>query len=179
MSPRRGSTAGGTRLTVSGSGLDLLGVDAAVSIGGVLCDDVVVAAGGAELSCTTGAPPAGNTTRPAPSGGGMAAGGHAHHGAAPVSTHNEGHAHHGGGGGGDDNVHAAPLGPHVVSVVGETGAARHVPPAAMYEYADLWSRDSTWGGCAGCAPVEGDSVYIPAGNVVIMVRRCRLTSHHV
>ena len=36
---------------------------------------------------------------------------------------------------------------------------------ATYEYIDLWSRDTTWGG--GPAPVEGDSVWIQPGQKIL------------
>ena len=42
-----------------------------------------------------------------------------------------------------------------------------------YQYVDLWSRRSTWGG--NLPPVDGDSVYIPAGtNVMLDVSPPRL-----
>lgn len=35
-----------------------------------------------------------------------------------------------------------------------------------YQYVDLWSRRSTWGG--NLPPIDGDSVYIPAGATVML-----------
>ncbi len=36
----------------------------------------------------------------------------------------------------------------------------------LYEYVDLWSRASTWGG--GPLPVGGDSIVIPANTTVLL-----------
>ena len=38
--------------------------------------------------------------------------------------------------------------------------------SSSYQYVDLWSRRSTWGG--NTPPVEGDAVFIPAGTTVVL-----------
>lgn len=37
-----------------------------------------------------------------------------------------------------------------------------------YEYIDLWSSRTTWGGSIDNIPIEGDSVFIPSGNRVLL-----------
>ncbi|PNH07881.1 Fibrocystin-L [Tetrabaena socialis] len=57
-----------------------------------------------------------------------------------------------------------PLGPRpvLVAVAGRGLAAS----TATYEYVDLWSRQTTWGG--GPPPVEGSLAYIPANTTVLL-----------
>ncbi|PNH07097.1 Fibrocystin-L [Tetrabaena socialis] len=57
-----------------------------------------------------------------------------------------------------------PLGPSpvLVAVAGRGLAAS----TATYEYVDLWSRQTTWGG--GPPPVEGSLAYIPANTTVLL-----------
>ena len=126
VSPHRGSTEGGTVVTLTGPGL---GAATAVRLGDTPCTDVQ--SGGADsVSCVSGDP------SPAPRG--------------KVAVR------------------------VTVPGLGEALAAP-VPggPPTEYEYVDLWSRSSTWGGAA--PPVEGDSVHIPAGfNVLLDVSPPRL-----
>lgn len=67
----------------------------------------------------------------------------------------------------------APLPVHVTFPVGLAS----VVPGIDYQYVDLWSRRSTWGG--GPLPAEGDSVVIPNGTTVVLdVPRGRLPQLH-
>jgi len=120
--PARGSTAGGTRVTVAGARLEGGGGEATVSIGGVPC--AVEQASASSIVCLTGAP------------------------------------------------QDKPQGPRAVEVL-VPGWGRAVPAggggtAAEYEYVDLWSRASTWGGDAAGIPTEGDTVVIPRGTTVLL-----------
>jgi hypothetical protein len=55
-------------------------------------------------------------------------------------------------------------GPVLLTVAGVGTAAADA--AATYEYVDLWSRNTTWGG--GPAPLAGDSVWIPPGQTLVL-----------
>ncbi len=65
-----------------------------------------------------------------------------------------------------------PLGPLPVTITfADRGSALPVnstpgTPQISYEFVDLWSRRTTWGG--GDPPIEGDSVLIPAGTTVLL-----------
>ena len=60
VNPQKGSTTGGTRVTVTGSGFGSAASDVIVLIGDVVCD--VVSVNISEIVCITGANPAGNQT---------------------------------------------------------------------------------------------------------------------
>jgi hypothetical protein len=47
-----------------------------------------------------------------------------------------------------------------------TAGAAGTSSAVSYQYVDLWSRRTTWGG--GDPPVEGDMVLVPAGTTVLL-----------
>ncbi|EFJ47176.1 hypothetical protein VOLCADRAFT_92353 [Volvox carteri f. nagariensis] len=113
--PARGSTEGGTPVTITGADFRT-GVSTTVSIGDVACQSVVVVNSTA-ITCTTGKPP--------------------------------------------NSILRVPL-PVTVLQQGR-GYARS---SAQYQYIDVWSRNSTWGG--GPLPGYEDSVVIPAGVTVLL-----------
>ena len=126
ISPARGSTEGGTRVTIDGSGFggaSTTKANVSVSIAGIPCNvtSLTHTSNGSRLSCTTG-----------------------RHGATSA---------------------AAPgVGAVDLFIDGLGGAA--AATAAAYQYVDLWSSRTTWGGAA--PPVLGDSVSIPDGQHVLL-----------
>eukprot|EP00798_Chlamydomonas_sp_ICE-L_P008885 gene8886-3764_t len=126
ISPVRGSSAGGTAITITGSGF-IAAVAAsssgfampAVTIGSYTCGDVTVV-DDTTITCVTSHP-------------GI----------------------------------PKPLGPLPVLILFDgIGYADVTTVGMVYEYVDLWSRRTTWGG--GDPPVEGDLVGIPAGTTVLL-----------
>ncbi|KXZ54727.1 hypothetical protein GPECTOR_4g796 [Gonium pectorale] len=115
ITPARGSTEGGTPVTITGLGF-AIGVATTVTIGQTPCSSVVVVSS-TSITCTTGKPPSDVLRSPL-----------------PVTVFQEGR----GNGRGSVN----------------------------YQYIDLWSRNSTWGG--GPLPGFEDSVVIPAGITVLL-----------
>eukprot|EP00898_Chlorokybus_atmophyticus_P004648 jgi/Chlat1/5184/Chrsp33S05041 len=59
----------------------------------------------------------------------------------------------------------APVEPSIVVTRVGVGSAA-IDPTAVYRYIDRWSAPSTWGGEA--PPGEGDSVYVPAGQNILL-----------
>jgi hypothetical protein len=117
VSPARGSTEGGTAITITGTGFDTLGTTTTtVAIGSVACGSVSVV-NAATITCVAGAPPSDNKRLPL---------------AVTVSQSTR-------------------------------GLARG---SVTYQYIDLWSRSSTWGG--GSLPTAGALVEIPAGLTVLL-----------
>ena len=128
VAPRRGSTAGGTRLTISVSGLPASITPSAVTvaIAGTACVVTGVDVQGGRVSCTTGS--YGRTSLANP-------------GAGLVQ----------------------------LSVAGLGTAA--ATAAAHYEYIDLWSRRTTWGGEGYTIPgleTRGDSIWIQNGQRILL-----------
>ena len=125
VSPRRGSTAGGTALTLTVSNLPagLQPTDLRASVAGVAAavDSIAYSGDVATVGVTTGAH--GRTSAARPGVGGF-----------ELTT---------------------------IASVGTSAAGAN----ATYEYIDLWSRSTTWGG--GPPPVEGDSVWIQPGQRIL------------
>ena len=125
VSPRRGSTAGGTALTITVDGLPggASTSDVGVTIAGVACTVTGVSA--VEVRCTTGS--YGRTTRLSPGEG---------------------------------------LVQLTIDGVGTAAA----DAAALYEYVDLWSRRTTWGGTGSIPGMEttGDSIWIQQGQRIVL-----------
>ena len=123
--PRRGSTAGGTALTIAVSGLSgsISTSDISVTIAGVAC--TVTAATTTQVQCTTGSYGVTSLANP--------------------------------------GVGAVEL---TVAGVGTAAAAA----SAQYEYLDLWSRLTTWGGKGKIPGLEttGDSIWIQAGQRIML-----------
>ncbi|GAQ89759.1 hypothetical protein KFL_005590010 [Klebsormidium nitens] len=122
VSPTRGSTAGGTLVTLSGSGFGAAPSNVTVTIADVTCAVQASGFSDAQFTCLTGA----------------------------------------------HNLSSA--GPLTVFVNGKgfaaVGGANSSQTTVTYQYVDLWSRNSTWGGTA--PPVAGDSVLLPAGQTVLL-----------
>lgn len=126
LTPARGSTEGGTRLTLTGT-FPAAAAGATITIAGLPCGSITQT-GTTTLSCTTASSTGGNPSA------------------------------------------AKPLGPQQVAVLfpdrGLAASARPGGAAVTYEYVDLWSRSTTWGG--GPPPEEGDSVLVPANTTVLL-----------
>lgn len=117
IEPSRGSSEGGTLVTLTGSGIS--GADA-VLIGDTPCTDIQPGDTDGVVTCVTGDP------RPKPRG------------KLTVQVH----------------------------VPGQGLALTDPSSQVAFEYVDLWSRPSTWGGQD--PPKEGDSVFIPQGYNVLL-----------
>ncbi|GIM05166.1 hypothetical protein Vretimale_9611 [Volvox reticuliferus] len=113
--PARGSTEGGTPVTITGADFRT-GVSTIVTIGETPCASVVVVSS-TTITCTTGKPPKDLLRIPL-----------------PVTVFQQ-----------------------------DRGNARS---SVQYQYIDVWSRNSTWGG--GPLPGYEDSVVIPAGVTVLL-----------
>ncbi|GIL53442.1 hypothetical protein Vafri_9024 [Volvox africanus] len=113
--PARGSTEGGTPVTITGADFRT-GVSTTVTIGETPCGSVVVVSS-TTITCTTGKPP--------------------------------------------KDVLRTPL--SVTVFQQDRGYARS---SVQYQYIDVWSRNSTWGG--GPLPGYEDSVVIPAGITILL-----------
>ncbi|GIL53440.1 hypothetical protein Vafri_9024 [Volvox africanus] len=113
--PARGSTEGGTPVTITGADFRT-GVSTTVTIGDITCQSVIVV-NSTTITCTTAKPPANILRVPL-----------------PVTVLQQGY-----------------------------GYARS---SIQYQYIDVWSRNSTWGG--GPLPGYEDSVVIPAGRTVLL-----------
>jgi hypothetical protein len=126
LTPARGSTEGGTRLTLTGT-FPPAAAGITITIAGLPCG-AITQTGTTILSCTTASTTAGN----------------------PAAV--------------------KPLGPRQVAVLfpdrGLAAVARPGGAPVTYEYVDLWSRSTTWGG--GPPPEEGDSVMVPANTTVLL-----------
>lgn len=128
VSPRRGSSAGGTRLTIQVESLPNIAqlTDIEVSIAGTACSVSELRAASGEVVCITGS--YGRTSRQAPG-----------------------------------------LGHIQMTIKGfGTAAAKN---EATYEYLDLWSRRTTWGGGSSTIPgleTSGDSVWIQQGQRIML-----------
>ena len=131
VSPRRGSTAGGTELTIDLT-IDAASISASditVSIAGASCTVTaasVTARPQAQVKCTTGS--YGKTSLANPGSG------------------------------------------YVVLTIDGVGTAA-AEAAAMYEYVDLWSRRTTWGGAGYTIPgleTSGDSIWIQTGQRIML-----------
>lgn len=126
VSPSRGSTEGGTQLTLSGNFPVSPAGNLSVSLGEVPCEDAQLLNANT-ITCTTAHPTGGNASLPKPQG------------PQPVRV--------------------------VCSDWGNSacnGTARGVNGSAGgcgYQFVDLWSRKTTWGG--GEPPAEGDTVMVP------------------
>ena len=125
VSPRRGSTAGGTALTIAVNGLSntVVASDISVTIAGVAC--AVTAATVGQVQCTTGS-----------------------YGVTSLSN---------------PGIGAVEL---TVAGVGTAAASA----SAQYEYLDLWSRLTTWGGKGKIPGLEtsGDSIWIQTGQRIML-----------
>ncbi|KXZ49223.1 hypothetical protein GPECTOR_22g814 [Gonium pectorale] len=115
ITPTRGSTEGGTPVTIAGSGF-AANLPTTVTIGGTTCLSVAVVSS-TSITCTTGKPPS--------------------------------------------DVLRSPL-PVTVFQDGRGNCRGNV----SYQYIDLWSRNSTWGG--GPLPGLEDSVVIPSNVTVLL-----------
>ena len=126
VSPRRGSTAGGTIVTLTVEGLPVGSTiaDVAVSVVGLPC--VVTSVASSSVTCTTSSYGVTSSTNP---------------------------------GSGD------------VSLIHTTLGAAAATGNATYEYVDLWSRRTTWGGEGNAIPgleTRGDSIWIPKGQRILL-----------
>jgi hypothetical protein len=125
VSPHRGSTAGGTALSLSVSNIptSLTASDLSVSIAGIAGTVTSISYSGSDatVGITTGAH--GRTTASSPGVGGVEL--------------------------------------TVTATVGTSAASKN----GTYQYIDLWSRSTTWGG--GPPPIEGDSVWIMPGQKIL------------
>ena len=152
VSPRRGSTAGGTALTLSVTNLPagLLPTDLRASVAGIAAavDSVVYSGSVATVGVTTGAH--GRTTAARPGVGGLELTAFATVRASTAVTPNP-----------SPNPKPDPNANPDPKQVGTSAATAN----ANYEYIDLWSRSTTWGG--GPPPVEGDSVWIQPGQKIL------------
>lgn len=115
VSPSRGSSEGGTTVTITGTGFTAPTASYTITMGDAPCTVVSVTAA-TTLVCTT--------TKPA------------------VKTGLE------------------------RQVLVHTKDVGHAKGDATYQYVDLWSRQTTWGG--GPLPVDGDSIVIPAETTVLL-----------
>ena len=121
ISPVRGSTAGGTAVTISVDNLGPSGASVTVTIAGVACAVESVDRSAGKVSCVTGT-----------------------YGPTSIAKPGEG--------------------PIYVLVEGRGAAV--VDAGVKYEYIDLWSSKTTWGGSN--PPVVGDTVWIPVGQRVLL-----------
>ena len=123
VSPARGSTAGGTLVTIMVDGSGAPPGTVVVSLAGIPCNVTAVewAAVGGRVMCVTGA-----------------------HG--PTGAQQSG------------------VGP--LRLVVEGSGAAVVNESVHFEYVDLWSARTTWGG--GPPPLLGDSVWITVGQKVLL-----------
>lgn len=119
--PNRGSTEGGTTITIKGSGFTGTATDYTITIGGNLTCGSVTLVNATALTCVT----------PKPSWPRI--------GSLPITVTKSGAGN---------------------ALCGADGLSTQ----CTYEYLNLWSRRTTWGG--NDPPGEGDSIYIPEG-------RCR------
>jgi hypothetical protein len=150
----RGSTEGGTAITITGSFPDSFTGNVSVTLGSTRCSDVLLV-NSSTITCTSGNPTAGNATAPKP------------HGQQAVRVV-------------FDSLGYAATTQQLQSTNSSTAAGTPTPSntssvsssavsstgAVTYEYVDLWSRRTTWGG--GDPPVEGDMVLVPAGTTVLL-----------
>ncbi|KAK3258451.1 hypothetical protein CYMTET_32501, partial [Cymbomonas tetramitiformis] len=123
-SPTRGSTEGGTLLTISGDRFGNNPTALKVLVGDAPCSSITLVTPDTTLTCITSKPVAGAGAAPA-----------------AVMVYKAGGA----------------------SELATAGARQG---GVWFQYVDLWSRSSTWGGAD--PPAEGDSVYIPAGVTVLL-----------
>lgn len=113
--PTRGSSEGGTIITITGSGFTAAATAITVTLDDIPCTDLTKISA-TQLTCTTSKP-----------------------------TVKTGLAR-------SVRVHTSGIG--------------YAATKATYQFVDLWSRHTTWGG--GPLPVEGDSIVIPANTTVLL-----------
>jgi hypothetical protein len=141
--PTRGSTEGGTAIKIIGSFPAAHAGNVSVSLGTTPCTDAVLV-NASTITCTSGNPTAGNSSLPKPRG------------PQPVRVLFEGLGYA-----------ATPQHLQLANTSALTNATSSSAPGAVtYEYVDLWSRRTTWGG--GDPPVEGDMVLVPNGTTVLL-----------
>jgi hypothetical protein len=128
VNPKRGSTEGGTKVTLSGTFPELPLEAITISIAGFPCTNISQE-NATSIACITSAPYSNETS--------------------PASR-------------------KKPQGPQRVRLnFADRGDAEHVNNRTVaYEYVDLWSRQTTWGG--NPPPVDGDSVLVPANATVLL-----------
>lgn len=144
--PARGSTEGGTAITITGSFPDSFAGTMSVTLGSTTCSSALLV-NISTITCTSGNPTAGNATAPKPRG------------PQPVRVLFEGLGY----AATPQQLQSANTSAAAGNV---TAASSSAAGAVTYEYVDLWSRRTTWGG--GDPPVEGDMVLVPAGTTVLL-----------
>lgn len=130
VEPSRGSTEGGTRLTLSGSFPANPAGNLSVWLGEVPCNEAEQV-NSSTITCTTAHPTAGNASLPKPQG------------YQPV------------------RVVFSEWGNAACDASGNASQAS--PGGCAYQFVDLWSRKTTWGG--GDLPADGDTVMVPGQQV--------------
>ncbi|GAX81122.1 hypothetical protein CEUSTIGMA_g8556.t1 [Chlamydomonas eustigma] len=61
---------------------------------------------------------------------------------------------------------ANPANPFLICVLNPATGCAYSATSLSYQYVNLWSRRSTWGG--GTPPSDGDTVFIPSGSTVVL-----------
>lgn len=126
VTPSRGSTEGGTQLTLTGNFPATPAGNLSVWLGDIACSNAQQV-NASTVTCTTANPTAGNASAPKPQG------------PLPVRVVFDAWGR---------SACDAGAGAAIASSVG-----------CSYQYVDLWSTSTTWGG--GDPPAEGDTVMIP------------------
>uniref|UniRef100_A0A383WCP6 Fibrocystin-L n=1 Tax=Tetradesmus obliquus TaxID=3088 RepID=A0A383WCP6_TETOB len=146
VTPARGSTEGGTAITITGSFPDSFAGNMSVTLGSTTCSSALLV-NISTITCTSGNPTAGNATAPRPRGPQ----------AVRVLFEGLGYA---------ATLQQLQSANTSATAGNVTAASSSAAGAVTYEYVDLWSRRTTWGG--GDPPVEGDMVLVPAGTTVLL-----------
>lgn len=147
ISPSRGSTEGGTALTLTGVFPDSTAGNVTVLLGDIPCDAVEVV-DVVTIRCTTMRPASFNASAPKPQD------------RLPVTV-----LFSGWGYAACTGVNGTAAAMPAFNSVSNTTAASGGSCGVTYQYVDLWSRKTTWGG--GDPPSEGDTVMVPGAEGLV------------